>query len=71
MTMRNPLSGLRLILLIVMGLAFASEIGFPVIIKATAGGGGKGMRIVHEADQFMQMFGLAQNAGLDRGPLYP
>src|SRR5689334_3815496 len=46
------------------GLAFAQEIGFPVIIKATAGGGGKGMRIVHEADQFPQLFNLAQNEAL-------
>src|SRR6476660_9707082 len=35
-------------------LAFAETIGFPVIIKATAGGGGKGMRIVQEAEQFPQ-----------------
>jgi acetyl-CoA carboxylase, biotin carboxylase subunit len=46
------------------GLAFAQEIGFPVIIKATAGGGGKGMRIVHEPDQFPQLFNLAQNEAL-------
>ena len=45
-------------------LAFAGEIGFPVIIKATAGGGGKGMRIAHDAEQFMQLFGLAQNEAL-------
>ncbi len=45
-------------------LAFSGEIGFPVIIKATAGGGGKGMRIAHDAEQFMQLFGLAQNEAL-------
>ncbi len=45
-------------------LAFADGIGFPVIIKATAGGGGKGMRIAHDADQFAQLFGLAQNEAL-------
>ena len=42
----------------------AEEIGFPVIIKATAGGGGKGMRIAHDAEQFAQLFGLAQNEAL-------
>jgi acetyl-CoA carboxylase biotin carboxylase subunit len=45
-------------------LAFAGEIGFPVIIKATAGGGGKGMRIAQDAEQFVQLFGLAQNEAL-------
>jgi acetyl-CoA carboxylase, biotin carboxylase subunit len=45
-------------------MAAAGEIGFPVIIKATAGGGGKGMRIAHDADQFPQLFGLAQNEAL-------
>src|SRR5262249_44909163 len=43
---------------------FATGIGFPVIIKATAGGGGKGMRIVQDAEQFPQLFGLAQNEAL-------
>jgi len=42
----------------------AEEIGFPVIIKATAGGGGKGMRICHNAEQFEQLFSLAQNEAL-------
>lgn len=31
----------------------ASEIGYPILIKASAGGGGKGMRIVESADQFI------------------
>ena len=34
------------------GLAIAQDIGYPVILKATAGGGGKGMRIVHDASGF-------------------
>ena len=45
-------------------LAVAGEIGYPVIIKATAGGGGKGMRIGHDAEQFAQVFNLAQNEAL-------
>ena len=45
-------------------LAAAEGIGFPVIIKATAGGGGKGMRIALDAEQFSQSFSLAQNEAL-------
>jgi acetyl-CoA carboxylase biotin carboxylase subunit len=45
-------------------LAVAETIGFPVIIKATAGGGGKGMRIALDAEQFAQSFSLAQNEAL-------
>ncbi|MBA2290904.1 MAG: acetyl-CoA carboxylase biotin carboxylase subunit [Gemmatimonadales bacterium] len=44
--------------------AVAGEIGFPVIIKATAGGGGKGMRIANDPEQFAQVFSLAQNEAL-------
>lgn len=33
--------------------AEARRIGFPVMIKATAGGGGRGMRLVHEAADFL------------------
>ncbi|MEZ5477995.1 MAG: acetyl-CoA carboxylase biotin carboxylase subunit [Thiolinea sp.] len=32
-------------------LALAEQIGYPVIIKATGGGGGRGMRVVHRADE--------------------
>ena len=38
------------------GRKVAEKIGYPVIIKATAGGGGKGMRIVHEAADFEEAF---------------
>jgi len=34
----------------------AGEIGFPVMLKASAGGGGKGMRVVHSADQVADGF---------------
>ena len=47
-----------------VALEAAAGIGYPVIIKATAGGGGKGMRIAHDADQFAQSFTLAQSEAL-------
>ncbi len=45
-------------------LKVAGGIGYPVIIKATAGGGGKGMRVARNADEFAQSFTLAQNEAL-------
>jgi len=39
----------------------AREIGFPVIIKAVAGGGGKGMRLAHNAPAFSKEFHSARN----------
>ncbi len=45
-------------------LKHVEAIGFPVIIKATAGGGGKGMRVAQEPEQFAQSFSLAQNEAL-------
>ncbi len=38
----------------------ADKIGYPVIIKATAGGGGRGMRLVDSPDQLEKMFKAAQ-----------
>ena len=45
-------------------LGVAAEIGYPVIIKATAGGGGKGMRIAEDAESFTQAFTLAHSEAL-------
>ncbi len=39
----------------------ATEIGFPVMIKASAGGGGKGMRIAHSLDEVEQGFTSSMN----------
>jgi len=41
-------------------LAAAEDIGYPVLIKATAGGGGRGMQIVHDADGVKQAYDLAR-----------
>jgi acetyl-CoA carboxylase, biotin carboxylase subunit len=45
-------------------LGLAREIGFPVIIKAAAGGGGKGMRVAKDADDFARSFQLARSEAL-------
>ncbi|MCP9784983.1 acetyl-CoA carboxylase biotin carboxylase subunit [Cyanobium sp. N5-Cardenillas] len=40
--------------------ALAETMGYPVMIKATAGGGGRGMRLVPDADQLESLFRAAQ-----------
>lgn len=39
--------------------AIAAEIGYPILIKASAGGGGKGMRIVQSVDEFEENLKMA------------
>lgn len=38
------------------GLKIAEEMGFPILIKAVAGGGGKGIRVVYHKDEFSRLF---------------
>ena len=45
-------------------LAKAKEIGFPVMIKATAGGGGRGMRPCFSAEEFHSLFLAASNEAM-------
>ncbi|MDD3151005.1 MAG: acetyl-CoA carboxylase biotin carboxylase subunit [Candidatus Gastranaerophilales bacterium] len=40
--------------------SWVEKVGYPIIIKATAGGGGKGMRIVRKAGELKDMMNLAQ-----------
>lgn len=41
----------------------AGKVGFPFVIKAASGGGGKGIRIVHEASELEKNFKEAQSEG--------
>ncbi|GAB4417767.1 MAG: acetyl-CoA carboxylase biotin carboxylase subunit [Thermodesulfovibrionales bacterium] len=47
-----------------MALKVARKIGFPVILKASAGGGGKGMKVVNDEKDIGQAFYLAQREAL-------
>src|SRR4051812_24984164 len=53
--------------------AAAEEIGFPVLLKATAGGGGKGMRLVRAAEELDDAFSMAAGeaeAAIGDGTMY-
>jgi acetyl-CoA carboxylase biotin carboxylase subunit len=55
------------------GLEAAQQIGFPVMIKAAAGGGGRGMRVVREASEFGTSLAQAQSeaaAAFGSGDMY-
>jgi acetyl-CoA carboxylase biotin carboxylase subunit len=45
-------------------IEIALELGFPVIVKAAAGGGGKGMRVVMDESEFANAFVMAQTEAL-------
>ncbi len=54
-------------------LRVAREIGYPVIVKAAAGGGGKGMRVVHCQEDFLRALNLARaeaDAAFGNGEVY-
>jgi acetyl-CoA carboxylase, biotin carboxylase subunit len=54
-------------------LKISKKIGFPLIIKASAGGGGRGMRIVNTENDLVQMYHMAQKealAAFGNGDLY-
>ena len=51
----------------------AGELGYPVLVKAAAGGGGKGMRLVHSRDEIEAAYSMAQTeaeAAFGDGRLY-
>lgn len=54
-------------------LACAVEVGYPLLIKASAGGGGRGIRIAHDAEELAREFPLAQReaqAAFGSGAVY-
>jgi len=54
-------------------LELADEIGYPVILKASAGGGGRGMRVVNKAEDLAPLFAQAQSeaaAAFSSGDVY-
>jgi acetyl-CoA carboxylase biotin carboxylase subunit len=42
------------------GLKISTDMGFPVLIKAASGGGGKGMQVVHEGGTFVEQYSTAK-----------
>ncbi|MGN0485123.1 MAG: acetyl-CoA carboxylase biotin carboxylase subunit [Lachnospiraceae bacterium] len=47
------------------GKKIAEEIGYPVIIKASSGGGGKGMRVAERSEDFEKNFEVAQQESIN------
>ena len=41
--------------------SLCKDIGYPILIKAAAGGGGKGMKIVDDESKLTELFSLAKN----------
>ena len=46
------------------GLGFAEDVGYPVLIKAASGGGGKGMKVVRHKDEFEEAYSTAKSEAL-------
>lgn len=42
-------------------LKIAKDIGFPVMVKASSGGGGRGLRIIHHESDFVENFNMAKS----------
>ena len=54
-------------------LEWARQVGFPVIVKASAGGGGRGMRVIRSAEELPHMFSAAHSeaaSAFGNGDLY-
>jgi acetyl-CoA carboxylase biotin carboxylase subunit len=55
------------------GLEWAEQVGYPVILKASAGGGGRGMRVIRGAEELPKLFQAAHSeaaAAFGNGDLY-
>ncbi|GCE04660.1 acetyl-CoA carboxylase biotin carboxylase subunit [Dictyobacter aurantiacus] len=55
------LPGTRVLRTLAEATEAAREIGFPLMLKAVAGGGGRGIRLINHADEFERTFTVAQN----------